>query len=133
MKERENFPGKSYKLRHCWACSQNKGMSKYQRKASWQGTGPSSDRGREAGRGQPEPETGNLGPRDGILYQTASRLPVANQVFLGSWMVDIHQEGRRQRSVPQRRHMPHLRQRSHCAPRKPSGWDQGGDKTHRPM
>ena len=34
---------------------------------------------------------GNLGPRDGILHQTVSRLSVANQVFLGSWMVDIHQ------------------------------------------
>ena len=56
------------------------------------------------GRLQPELERGKLGPRDGILYQTASRLPVANQVFLGSWTVDIHQEGRSQRSAPQRRH-----------------------------
>ena len=38
---------------------------------------------------------GNLSPRDGIPRQTASRLPVANQVFLGSWTVGIHQEGRR--------------------------------------
>ena len=28
---------------------------------------------------------GNLGPRDSILHQTVSRLPVANQVFLGPW------------------------------------------------
>ena len=47
-------------------------------------------------------------------------------------MVDIHQEGRSQRSVPQKRHTAHLRQRSHCTPRKPSGWDRGGDKRHRP-
>ena len=59
-----------------------------------------------------------------------SRLPVANQVFLGSWMVDIHQEGCSQRSAPQRRHTVHLRQCSHCAPRKLNGWDQGGDKPH---
>ena len=39
-------------------------------------------------------------PRDGILHQTASRPPVANQVFLGSWTVDICQEGHSQRSVP---------------------------------
>ena len=52
---------------------------------------------------------GNLSPRDGILHQTVSRLPVANQVFLGSWMVDICQEGHSQRSAPQRRHMAHLR------------------------
>ena len=31
----------------------------------------------------------NIGPSDGILHQTASRLPVANQVFLGYWVVDI--------------------------------------------
>ena len=36
---------------------------------------------------------GNLGPRDGILHQIVSRLPVANQVFLGSWMVNICQKG----------------------------------------
>ena len=49
-------------------------------------------------------ERDNLGPRDGILYQTASRLPVANQVFLGSWTVDIRQEVRSQKSAPQRRY-----------------------------
>ena len=77
-------------------------------------------------------ERGNLGPRDSILYQTASRLPVANQDFLGFWTVDIHREGRSQRSVPQRRHTAHLRCRSRCTLRKPSGWDGGGDKTHWP-
>ena len=55
---------------------------------------------------------GNLGPKDGILYQTASQLPVV-KVFLGSWTVDICQEGHNQRSAPQRRHTAHLRQRSH--------------------
>ena len=85
----------------------------------------------EGGWGGREGE-GKLTPRDSILYQTASRLLVAKQVFLGSWTVDIHQEGCSQRSAPQRRHMAHLKQRSHCAPRKLSGWDGGGDKTHRP-
>ena len=85
---------------------------------------------REAGRRQPEPERGNLSPREGILYQTASRLPVAKQVFLGSWTVDIHQEGHSLRSTAQRRHIAHLRRRSCCAPRKLSGWDGGGDKMH---
>ena len=45
-------------------------------------------------------------------------------------MVDIQQEGRSQRSAPQRRHMAHLRQRSCSTPKKSSGWDQGGDKMH---
>ena len=83
------------------------------------------------GNSQSQKARGKLGPRDGILYQTASRLPVANQVFLGFWMVDIHQEGCSQRSAPQRRHTAHLRWSSRCTPRKPRDWDQGGDKMHR--
>ena len=75
---------------------------------------------------------GKLGPRDGILYQTVDRFRVANQVFLGSWMVDTRQEGCSQRSAPQRRHMAHLRRCSLGAPRKPKGWNPRGDKTHRP-
>ena len=43
-------------------------------------------------------------------------------------MVDICREGRRQRSAPQKRHTAHLRRRTHCTPRKPSGRDRGGDK-----
>ena len=73
---------------------------------------------------------GKLSPRDGNLHQTESRLSVANQVFLGSWMVDIHQEVCNQRSAPHRRHRAQLRCCSHCAPRKPRGWDWGGDKMH---
>ena len=54
---------------------------------------------------QPEPEgKGNLGPREGIFHQTVSKFPVANRVFLGSWMVDICQEDHSLRSPPQRRH-----------------------------
>ena len=88
--------------------------------------------GRQAGNSQSQKARGKLGPRDSIPCQTASRLPVANHVFLGSWMVDIPWEGHSQRSAPQKRHTAHLRQRSRCAPRKPSGWDMGGDKTHCP-
>ena len=48
---------------------------------------------RQAGNSQSQKARGNLGPRDGILHQTVSRLPVTNQVFLGSWTVDIYQKG----------------------------------------
>ena len=91
-------------------------------------------RGREAGVGQPEQEgKGQSRPqRPGILHQTVSRLPVANHVFLGSWIVDICQEGHSLRSAPHRRHTAHLRKHSHCAPRKPTGWYKGRDKMHRP-
>ena len=86
----------------------------------------------QAGYSQSKKVKGNLSPRDSILYQTVSRLPVTNEVFLGSWMVDICKEGCSQTSAPQRRHTAHLRQCSQCAPRKPSGWDWGGDKVHYP-
>ena len=45
---------------------------------------------------------GNLGPRDSIL-QTVSRLPFANQVFIGSWTVDICLEGHSLRSAETRK------------------------------
>ena len=109
-------------------------MSEYQSRASQLYTGPSFmlEAERQVHDSQSQKARGKLGPRDAILYQTASRLPVANQVFLGSWMVDICQGGRSQRSAPQRRHMAHLRWCSRCTPRTLSGWDRGGDKTHRP-
>ena len=54
---------------------------------------------------------------------------VANQDFLGYWMVDICWEGLSQRSAPQKRHMAYLRRCAHCTIRKLSGWDGGGDKS----
>ena len=93
---------------------------------------PPPEAEKRASDSQSQKVRGNLGPRDGILYQTVSRLPVANQMFLGTWTVDMHQEGHSQRSAPQRRHTAHLRWCSHCTPRKRSSWDRGGDKTHYP-
>ena len=61
----------------------------------------------QAGDSQSLKARGNLNHRDGILHQTVSSLPVTNQVFLGSWTVDIHQERCSQRSAPQRRHTAH--------------------------
>ena len=47
-------------------------------------------------------------------------------------MVDNRQEGRSQRSAPQKRHTAHLRRCTRCTPRKLSGLDGECDKTHRP-
>ena len=90
-------------------------------------------RQRQGGRlGAARARKGQSRPQRGILYQTARRLPVANQYFLGSWTVDICREGRSQRLAPQKRHTAHLRWAHPLPPRKPTGWDRGGDKTHSP-
>ena len=82
---------KSSNLRRSVACSQGKGLSKHQRRDSRLQINPSLPPGvdRQVGDSQSQKAKGNLGPRDGILHQTVSRLPVANQVFLGSWTADI--------------------------------------------
>ena len=64
---------------------------------------------RQAAKSQSQKARGNLRPRDGTLHLTVSRLPIANQVFLGSWMVDICQEGCSQILAPQWRHRACLR------------------------
>ena len=57
----------------------------------------------ETGRqGQPEPEGGNRGPRE-ASYNKLQADFLANQDFLGFWMVDIRQEGRSQRSASEKR------------------------------
>ena len=110
---------------HSFSSSQNKGLSKYRRRSSMLQAGPSSSQ-RQRGN-QSRKARGNLCPRDGILHQTVSRLPVANQVFLGSWTVGICQEGCSLRSAPQRRHIAQLRQRSTSTPGKLNSWDWGGN------
>ena len=69
---------KSSNLRQSRACSQNKQLSEYQRRAE-----------RQEGNSQSQKARGNFGLRNGILHQTGRRLPVANHVFLGSWTVDV--------------------------------------------
>ena len=82
---------------------------------------------RQAGDSQSQKARGNLEPRNGILHQTVSRLPVANHVSLGSWMVDICQEGHSLRLDTQRRYTALLGLCFYSAPGKPSGQDWGGE------
>ena len=80
----------------------------------------------ETGRqGQPEPEGGDHSPREASSTKLQAGF-IANQDFLGFWMVDIRREGRSQRSAPQKRHKAHLRRCADCTPRKLSGMDRGG-------
>ena len=78
-------------------------------------------------RGQPELEGGNRSPREASSTKLQAG-SVANQDFLGFWMVDIQRGGHCQRSALQKRHLAHLRRRAGCTPRKPSGRKWGGDK-----
>ena len=68
----------------------------------------------------------NLGPKDHIFHQTVIRLPVANHIFLGSWMAHIRQECHSLRSAPQRRHRAYLGLCPCGASRKQSSQDWGG-------
>ena len=117
---------KSPNLRCHQACSQNKGLSRANRIQA--GPSPIPVTGRQ---GQPEPEGGNRSPREALSTKLQAG-SVANQDFLGFWMVDICWEGHSQRSAPQKRHTAHLRRHAHCTPRKPSSWDGGGDKSQQP-
>ena len=109
-KKRERERKKSSNLSHILAGSQNRGLSECQKRASrlLTGSSPPLEAERQAGDSQRWKARGNFGPRDGILHQTGSRLPVANHVFLGYWTVDICQEGCNLRSAPERRHTAHL-------------------------
>ena len=129
-RERENFPMKGSNLRHSLAGSKNKGLIEYQSRASCLSSSPFPLTEAERQTARARRQGAISASETGILHQTVSRLPVANHVFLGSWTVDICQEGHSLRSAPQRRHMAHLRGCSCGAPRKPSSSDQGGDKTH---
>ena len=121
----DSYPVKSPNLRHRQACSQNKGLSEFQRRASRLQTFPSPARDKQA-EGQPEKERGNCSPREAVTTKLQAGF-VANQDFLGFWTVNIHQEGHSQRSASQKRHTAHLVQ-----PRKPKGRDRRGDKSQPP-
>ena len=83
------------------------------------------------GRVEPELERGNQGPREASSTKLQAGF-IANQDFLGFWMVDICREGLSQRSAPQKRQSAHLRRRARCIPRKLSRWDGGGNKMQPP-
>ena len=103
----DTYHTKSPNLRHHQAHSQNKGLSR----ASWLQTSPSPSSDRQ---GQPKPDGGSRSPRE-VLSTKLQAGFIANQDFLGFWMVEIC-----------------LRRYAGCTPRKWSGRDGGGDKSQRP-
>ena len=113
----DSYSVKSPNLGHQEARSQNKAL----RRASQLQTStfPSSDRQAR----QSELDAGNCSPREALSTKLQAGF-IANQDFLGFWMVDICQEGCSQRSAPQKRHKAHLRWARMLPPRKLSGWDK---------
>ena len=80
--------------------SQNKGLSR----GSWLQTSPSSARDRQVRAARAR--RGNHSPREALSTKLQADF-FANQDFLGLWTVDIHREGRSQRSSSQKRHKVH--------------------------
>ena len=99
---------KSPNLRHHQARSQNKGLTRASRLQT--SPSPTGDRQARAARAR----RGNHGPREASFTKLQAGF-IANQDFLGFWMVDIH-----------------LRRCTSCTPRKPSGRDRRGNKLQRP-
>ena len=128
-KKKRIFPQKA--LMCSLSGSQNKGLSEYQMRASWLCTGsflsPPLEAERQACEAVRAGRQGAISAQRQASFTKLSRLLVANYVFLGSWMVDICQEGRSLRSVPQGRHTAHLRWCSPGTPGKLSRRDWGGD------
>ena len=96
----DSYPAKSPNLRHGQDRSQNKGLSRAGRLR----TSPTlaGDRQAKAARAQ----GGNRGPREASSTKLQAGF-IANQDFLGFWMVDVCQEDRSQRSAPQKRLKAH--------------------------
>ena len=110
-----NYPTKSPNLRHCQPAHRTKDWVNTRGELAGCGLAhPLPEAGKQTGCSQSR--KGANGPRDSILHQTASRLPVPNQDFLGFRTVDICWEGCSQRSAPQKRHIAHLRGCTHCHP-----------------
>ena len=132
QRERKNSAVKSSNLSHRWAAHRTKDWANTRGELANRGLAhPSLEARRQVGDSQSRKARGKLGPRDSILYQTASRLQVAIQVFWDpGWLTSARSFAARDQHP--KRDTAHLRQCSHCAPRKPSGWDGEGDKTHRP-
>ena len=126
---------KGSNLRCSLGQSQNKGLSRHRRRASGLCTGPylPPEAEKQLCDSQSWKARGNLSPRDQHPPPNCEQIPpVASHVFLGSWKVDICQEGQGLRSAPQRRHMAHLRRRSRGAPGKPHSRSREVTKMHRP-
>ena len=98
----ENYPPQSPNLRHCPHRTKDGANTRGEKAGCGPAHPPPETSRREVGGREPEPERGNLSPREGIPYQTSNKLPVSNQDFLRFWAVDIHWEGHSQRSAPQK-------------------------------
>ena len=121
---------KSPNLRHCQACSQNKGLSERQRRASPLQTGSSPAMGREAGGRQPQLERGKLGPREASRTKLQAGTRSLTKTSWDSGRVTSAWR------ITSRDQFPgetrHWRRACRLPPRRPSGWDPGGGKTQSP-
>ena len=120
-KKRENYPAKSPNLRHCWPRSQHKGLSKYQRRASWLRAGPSPARhSGQAGASQSR-KGANSAPERASPTKLRTGFQFLTKDFLRFWTVDIHWRVAARDQQP-RRHTRHTRDGRAQKPRLVPGY-----------
>ena len=89
------------------ACSQNKGLSNTREELAGLQIGPFLARGRgQRGSGQSQ-KWANSAPQMASPTKLQTGFQFLTKDILRLWMVDIYQEGRSQRSAPQKRHKVH--------------------------
>ena len=66
--------------------------------------------------GDSQSRRGAISPQRQHPLPNCNQASSSNQDFLGFWTFDICWEGYSQRSSPQKRHIAHLRGRTHCHP-----------------
>ena len=122
---------KSPNLRHCQDRSENKGLSKYQRRASQLQIGPSPTGDREAGEAHPELERGKLGPREASSTKLqAGTQSLTKTPWDSGWLTSAGRVTARDQ-LP-RRDIQHTGDGCTRCHQETQRLDRGGDKMHSP-
>ena len=125
-RERENYPTKSPNLSHCWAHSQNKGPSEYQRRASrYRPSHHPPEAGRQAGDSQSQ-KGATLAPETASSTKLRAGSQLLTKTSWDSGQLTSTGMVAARDQLPRGDTQHTCRGHAHYTPRKPSGWDGGG-------